>query len=277
MELLKKTISLEPLIDRRDNSPTYGTITATSIYINVNLTQTFEDGGQFTNAIYIPKNIGINVPPDYTILRNKLSASGITFPFMQGITPVSADTVLSYRIRVTGITQSDYFDFPNVIITGATASRLSDNKTYANNNQLVLNFDTNSEVYTDVSGNTVDGVDRVTALGNPIIYVFGADKNDLFIGTINQRAGMVFQDTSGSTKSQFSFAAQGFNMTNTVLSALTKEEYLFGVTSQPEVQSDLFIDRGITAVFERHLKLSEITNLAELQRYGKGYYNLTKQ
>jgi hypothetical protein len=61
------------------------------------------------------------------------------------------------------------------------------------------------------------------------------------------------------------------------LSALTKEEYLFGVTSQPEVQSDVFIDRGINSVFEKHLKLSEITNIDELQRYGNGFFNLTVQ
>jgi hypothetical protein len=58
---------------------------------------------------------------------------------------------------------------------------------------------------------------------------------------------------------------------------LTKEEYLFGIISPPEVQSDVFIDRGITTIFEKHLKLSEITNLDELARYGKGFYNLISQ
>ena len=60
-------------------------------------------------------------------------------------------------------------------------------------------------------------------------------------------------------------------------SALTKEEYLFGIISKPEVKSDLFIDRGITTIFEKHLKLSEITNINELSRYGRGYFNVTKQ
>jgi hypothetical protein len=61
------------------------------------------------------------------------------------------------------------------------------------------------------------------------------------------------------------------------LSALTKEEYLFGIISPPEVQSDVFIDRGITTVMDKHLRMSEIKNLGQLSRYGNGFYNLTKQ
>ena len=278
MEIVQKVISLEPHIDRRDYSPTYGTLTATSFYVNVLLTQNFEDGGQFTDATYIPINVGISAPPDYTILINKLAASGITFPFMHGITPVTAETTLSHEYRVTGLTESSYYEYPNTIVTGTTESRAKDATTYDKNNKYVLNFDTNSQIYTDFKGNIINGVDRITHMGNPLVYVFGADKNDVAIGTINQQNGIVFQDSTGNTVvSSFSFVGQGYNMTNTSLSAITKEEYLFGIISTPEVKSDIFIDRGITTVFERHLKLSEITNLNELQRYGRGYYNLTKQ
>lgn len=278
MEIIKRTISLEPYMDRRYNSSTYGTITASSFYVNIILVQNHEDGGQFTDAIYIPKNIGLNAPPDYTILANKLIASGVTFPFMNGITPSTSLSALSYDMRVTGLTENDYFDLPNVIITGQTESRAQDSTSYDQNNPFLLNFDTNSQIYLDFQENTIQGVDRVTHLSNPLTYVFGADKNDLNIGTVTQKSGLVFQDFNGNTSATtFSFSAQGWNMTNISLSAITKEEYLFGVTSQPEVQSDLFIDRGITAVLERHLKLSEITNVDELQRYGRGYYTLTVQ
>lgn len=278
MQSIKRTISLEPYRDRSHSGQTYGTITATSFYINIFLTQTGEDGGQFTDAIYIPKNIGLNTSADYTVLRNKLLASGVTFPFMLGITPVSAETSLNRSVRVTGLTEISYYDNPNKIVTGQTESRIQDNTTYDKINQYVLNFDTNTQTYIDTKGHIVQGVDRITYLGTPLTYVFGADKSDLYIGTLNQRNGLVFQDLTGSTKTTlFSYSGEGWNMTNVSLSALTKEEYLFGVTSVPEVESDLFIDRGITAVFERHLKLSEITNIEELQRYGKGYYNLTQQ
>ena len=60
------------------------------------------------------------------------------------------------------------------------------------------------------------------------------------------------------------------------LSAITKEEYLFGIISQPEVRSDVFIDRTITSITDLHLRLSEIRNLDSLIRYGNGFYNITK-
>jgi hypothetical protein len=75
----------------------------------------------------------------------------------------------------------------------------------------------------------------------------------------------------------FSYVGEGINETNVSISALTKEEYLFGIISPPEVQSDVFIDRGITTVMDKHLKMSEIKNLGELIRYGNGYYKLTRE
>ncbi len=73
------------------------------------------------------------------------------------------------------------------------------------------------------------------------------------------------------------YIGQGWNQTNTSLAAITKEEYLFGIVSRPEVENDVFIDRGQTNVMDLHLRLSEITNMEELVRYGNGYYKINKQ
>ena len=72
------------------------------------------------------------------------------------------------------------------------------------------------------------------------------------------------------------YHAQGFNITNSSLSASIKEEYLLGVTSTPEVESDVFIDRGRTTILQSHLQLSEITNMGELINYGNGSYKIIK-
>lgn len=278
MEILKRKISLEDSTDRNDFSPTYGTVTATSFFINVMLTQNIDDMGMFTDITYLPNFIGNNTPVDYTLLVNKLAASGITFPFMLGILPISAQTILSHTIRVTGKTASDYFDFTNERVTAQTESRTTEVKTYNTIQPYQLNFDTNTESYTNYSGATIDGVNRVTSLGNPFIYVLDADKTDPNIGTQNQKNGLLYEDFTGGTNSTIvSYIGEGWNETDLSLSALTKEEYLFGIISNPEIKSDLFIDRRITTVYEKHLKLSEITNLSELVRYGKGYYNLTNQ
>ncbi len=279
MKIIKRHIPLEPFTDRNNYSPTYGTITASTFYVNIYITKNIEDLGIFTDTYYIPSYIGISQPPDYTILTEKLASSGVIFPFMTGGTPITAQTVINYSTRVTGQSASAYYQYPNTIVSGVTESRLQDNQSYINNGQYTLNFDTSSQTYIDFKGDSVNGVNRVTQLGNPINYVFDADKNDVNIGTTNQNNGLFFQDSSGGTNtlSNFSYVSQGFNMTNISLSAITKEEYLLGIISEPEVISDIFINRGITSVFESHLKLAEITNVDELQNYGNGYFNLIKQ
>jgi hypothetical protein len=277
MELIKRKILLENYTDRRDNSPTYGQITASTFYINIMLTQDFDDMGMFTDIIYIPSDAGFSAPVDYSILTKKLAASGFTFPFMSGIVPTNTLTGLSYTARVVGLKDSDYYNYLGLSVIASTESRLEDVRAYDNNNKYLLNFNTETETYINYTGGTVNGVNRVSSFGNPLVYVFDADKNDPNIGTFNQKDGLMFQKYTGYTNYNtiISYIAQGFNQTNMSLSALTKEEYLFGIISKPEVQSDVFIDRGIVEVYERHLKLSEITNLGELARYGKGYYNLT--
>jgi len=274
MELIKRTILLEDSIDRADYSQTYGQITATSFYVNVMLTQNVDDMGMFTDIIYLPDFSGQSTPVNYTVLINKLQASGITFPFMVGIlpppiTPIDKDT------RYVGATISDFYSIGG-IITGQTDSRIEDVKTYKDNEKYIQNFDVESEIYVNFSGATVDGVSRVTMIGDPMVYVFSSDKNDQNIGQSGQTDGLLFKDFSGTGITTLTYRSQGWNQTNISLSAITKEEYLFGIISKPEVKSDVFIDRGITPVFERHLKLSEVRSLEELQRYGKNYFNVTK-
>ena len=245
MELIKKRILLEDLTDRNYNSPTYGAITATSVYINVMFVQNIDDMGMFTDSDYIP-NPNINPNP------------------------------IDFNIRLTGKSESNYYNVTNKRVTGSTQSNLEDVRAYSSNTPYRVDFDVNSEVYMDYTGNTINGVNRVTSLLNPITYVFDADKNDINIGTLSQKDGLLYQDFDNGTTT-VSYIGQGLNKTNLSLSALTKEEYLFGIISTPEVENDVFIDRGITTIFEKHLKLSEITNLGELTRYGSGYFNLTKQ
>ena len=70
--------------------------------------------------------------------------------------------------------------------------------------------------------------------------------------------------------------SEGFNATNVHLSATTKEEYLFGITSSPTVFNDLFIDRGRATVIQSHMQLGEIKNMSELMNYGNGFYKIQR-
>ena len=48
------------------------------------------------------------------------------------------------------------------------------------------------------------------------------------------------------------------------------------IVNKQETQSDIFIDRSQNSVFDVHLRLSEINNIDDLEKYGNGFYNIKK-
>jgi hypothetical protein len=284
MEIIKRKILLEDSIDRTYNSPNWGVMTATTFYLNIPLTQTIDDMGLFTDMSYLPKG-NKSIAPDYSVLTNKLSASGITFPFMSGIKPIISGTSKDL-FRLPSSVESDYYEFGNLPITGFTDSKIEDVRSYAANNPFRVAFNTAVETYVNYDNVSVNGVNRIKSMGEPRIYVFDTPA-DINLGTDNQIYGLQYLDFTGETRqitidevinnipiTSFRYIGEGWNETNTSLSALAKEEYLFGIVSKPIVQSDVLIDRGVTTVMERHLRLSEINGLGHLSRYGNGFYNI---
>jgi hypothetical protein len=281
MEVIKRKILLENSIDRTSNNPIkWGTLTATTFYINILITQNIDDMGMFTDMEYIVKDKTIT-QPDYTILEDKLIDLGLKFPFMTGATNPSFTTVNTPQnlwnvLRYPSNTENNYYNFVDIVITATTDSRLEDVRSYSAINPFRTNFDVNAETYENYEGLIVNGVDRIQSMGEPKIYVLDTP-NDFNLGTNNQISGLQFKEYSGKTKTTLRYIGEGFNKTNISLSAITKEEYLFGIISPPEVENDVFIDRGITTVMDMHLRLSEIKNLKGLESYGNGYYKLNKQ
>jgi hypothetical protein len=288
MEIINKKILLENGVDRRYNSSTWGQLTATTFYVDVLITQNIDDMGLFSDTDFVPSNEIVNQTPDYSVLTQKLLISGYTFPFMYGITPKQLTGITGTTklvLRLTSATESDYYDYGNLIITGSTESKIEDLRSYDKLNPYKVGFDMDKTTYIDYSGGSVNGVSRITSISNPKIYVFDAE-DDSKIGGSEQNTGIRYQDFNGDFRfvdvnpiqsSNFNFIGQGWNQTNLTLSALTKEEYLFGIISPPEVQSDINVDRGITTVMEKHLKLSEIKNMGDLSRYGNGFYKLRNE
>lgn len=291
MEIIKRKVLLENSTDRI-NPKTWGTITATTFYINIMLTQNVDDMGLFIDSDYIKKD-SANTPVDYSILKTKLSELGYLFPFMLGAqaqqTNLLANNTEKKNLRFPSKNENDYYAFGNNVISGSTDSKIEDVRSYAKDNPFRILFDTKTDTYTNYNGDTVVGVDRIKSKGEPTIYVFDTP-NDINLGTNNQINGIQYLDYSGFVRTikseygtnkinrtDFRYISEGWNETNTSLSALTKEEYLFGIISPPEVESDVFIDRGTTSVSDLHLRLSEIKNLDQLSRYGNRLYKINKQ
>lgn len=292
MEVVKRKILLENSIDRSFNSPNWGTITASTFYINVFLTQSIDDMGLFTDIEYFSADTANPTPVDYTILTTKLLSSGYTFPFMVNlfVYPTTGLTETDLvTLRLPSESESSFYNYMNLPITGSTDSKIEDLRSYDELNRYRIGFDMETETYINYENLTVNGISRILSNSEPKTYVFDTE-NDSLMGTPNQVYGLQYIDYSANTQNilidnvivpnqlaNFRFIGEGQNETNVSLSALTKEEYLFGIISTPEVKNDVFIDRGVTSVMDMHLRLSEIKNLGQLSRYGNGFYNLTKQ
>ena len=293
MELIKRKILLETSRDRNYDSKTWGKLSADTFYINIFLTQSIDDMGIFSDIETIPKSQGVVV--NYDLLIENLAQYNQPMPFTVNNTPyfnpLNATPFESVTLRFPQSTVNQYYNYGNNnVLTGATDSKLEDLKSYKRNNLYPVNFVVNSENYSEFEGTgPINGVDMITAYGEPTVYVFDTPIT-MDIGTDNQIYGLQYKDFTGVTRNSvisgdtinepltiFRFKRQGWNETNTSLSAITKEEYLFGIISVPEVENDVFIDRGTTSVLDKHLRLSEISNIGELEEYGNGFYKLNKE
>ena len=58
---------------------------------------------------------------------------------------------------------------------------------------------------------------------------------------------------------------------------ITRNEHLIGFVDEPQIYSDIFVERGKQSVMERNLRLGEIDSTGELDIYGSGYFKIRKQ
>ena len=289
MEIMYKKILLEDSVDRTANSPTWGTLTADTFYVNIMLTQTMDNMGIFTDISYLSASTTSNIP-DYTILEQKLSQMNVLFPFMTGDTANMNQYSLidDITLRNPNKTVSDYYNSLNLQISAYTDSKIEELKSYSITNPYQVGFDINRKDYYNYLNNLIHGVNRISSLQDPNVYVFDTPTGST-LGQPSQTSGLQYVESTGNTRivvingvnkvipvTQVNYIGEGFNMTNTSLSGLTKEEYLFGSIFPPEVKSDVFIDRGVINVTDKHLRLSEVKTLNELARYGNGFYTLNK-
>ena len=70
------------------------------------------------------------------------------------------------------------------------------------------------------------------------------------------------------------FIVSGVSSVDYVCSAITKNEVLLNVIFEPEVQSNVFIERGKNSGLERLIRLGEVDNIGDLEKYGYGFFNI---
>lgn len=249
---IKVKRNIENYVSRVDNQ-TYGTLTAQTIDINVYLTQKLDDQGIFTDTTFNPLLPYLTERP--TNLGNFNS-------FVYGRFPAAP---LSFYINPPILVEgsSDDSNLPNV--ASYRVDPVTGNPIYVNNLDMTGNADL---VFTGVLSKDSESVS----------YVINANKNDIantgvhFVTFLNQYENTVDEDgnTVRYKKTNFSSKVNSLSDDNVSLSALTKQEEYFGMVFKPEVDSEVFIDRGVADIFERHALLGEIktTNDIDTNRGG---------
>jgi hypothetical protein len=169
-------------------------------------------------------------------------------------------TVTNPLGTLTGIT------IPYTTLTGRTINYLND-----------LEY-TNNTGYTTFTYMAIGG-SRIGELRQYGTTVFtgltsGSFSGSLFTGyTIDNLSYRDFEDgytmitgnTTGYTKEEV------FNK------VITRNEHFLGFIDDPQVYSDIFVERGKQGVMENNLRLGEIDNMDELEIYGNGYFKVRKQ
>jgi hypothetical protein len=146
-----------------------------------------------------------------------------------------------------------------LVITGYTQSSVSDLRVYGKKDDLDGGY---YKIGVQITGTT--GVVGTYWGGS-------ANGNQLYTGyTIN---GVDYYDYSDGTTL---FVVSGVTPIDTVCEPIVKNEALLNVIDEPEVQSNVFIERGKVSGLESMERLGEVDNLGDLEKYGYKFFNIIK-
>ena len=224
-----------------------------TINIDLYLTHKFDDMGIFTDEPYTPKTETLTTKP-------------------QGFNSFTYG-------RLAGAPVNFYYTPPNNVSGYTDDSLLQQVKSYRKDvngdDVYVPNLNTS-----DNPSNLFSGV--LSEDSEKTIYKIGANVNDINNSGINYTT---FKNKFTKTKDEYGFDRSykttifsvnnsGWNETNVSLSASTKKEEYLGVVFKPEVDSAVFINRGIADIFERHALLSEIKTTNDIDTNRGGFIRI---
>ena len=231
----------------------YGQKIKNTIDINIFLRQDLDDMGIFTNSNFISKKPYLNQkPPDFnSFIYGRLPAADVSFYYSPLITTTGTtdDSTLKVvsSLRVDQNGQPIYV--PNLNVSKDVKNTF--NGVIYENSDLI-----NYKIGCDVVDISSTGVE------------FNTYKNK-FVRTKN-----IDGENVSWRKTTFESVNGGWNMTNTSLFANYKKEEYLGVVFPPEISKEVFINRGIADIFERHSILSEIKTTDDIDNFRGGYLSV---
>jgi hypothetical protein len=229
----------------------WGDSTTSSISILGNVTKTYSTPGN--------KTISITMNSPWTV--QTLSRT-VNLPLAIG-NPTSLGT-LSFTFPYTdyGVVLSGSTKTPTALtFVAAGKSRIIEKKLYGGNTYSGVTSTSLPGTTLTCSKYTVDGLDYYDC-SDGVTYITGKVPNHIINGTTG------FTSYNSNTD----FAVE--YVTNKML---TRNEHFLGFISEPQVYSDIFVERGKMGVSEFNLRLGEIDNIGELDIYGNGFFVVKKQ
>lgn len=197
--------------------------------------------------------------------------TGTTIPNPNGVatfTPTGGNwsgTPINYEYIFTGDSNTNLADFYSnnytqvpFLVSGYTESSINDLSQYG-------------PKYNLLGGKFKIGVE-VTGTTGCVGTVWGPDVTNAYTAyTINNIDYFDFEDYT-----LYVTYSSGLTQNDLIMSAITKNEGLINVIDQPEVQTNVFIERGKQGVLEYIERIGEIDNVGDLEKYGYGFFNVKK-
>jgi hypothetical protein len=134
-----------------------------------------------------------------------------------------------------------------------------------------------------VSGFTTSKIQDLRRWGpNPYTVGYVFNKNNQTFGQIDSMTSEYTSYTINNVsyydlvngKTLYIVNSSGLTSQDIVASAITKNEYLLDFVMAPELQTDVFVERGKYSPFEGLQRLGEVDNIGDLVNYGYGYFKI---
>ena len=196
--------------------------------------------------------------------------TGTTIPNQNGTAVfvpagICSGTPISYDFIFSGDSNWDINDFYSYnyttipfLVSGYTTSTLNDLQQYG----PVTNLIGGKFVYGPVTGGT--GV-----VGE---FLGVAPNGEYTAYTIDN---IVYYDYPDYTI--YLVQSSGLTQNDLILSAITKNEALLNVVDEPQVITDVYVERGKYAPLESIMRLGEVDKLGDLEKYGYKFFNFIKE
>lgn len=132
----------------------------------------------------------------------------------------------------------------------------------------------NVEYYLKQSNSKATPVENKTVKTHSVSYpvVCYLLKQDDDGTTPFEMQSLTFYGSSASPSIPENGDMEKFN--GTTVYPVFRQEYMFGNSSMEKVDTDIYIDRGINAALDKHLKLGEVTNMEALLEYNNGFFKI---